>query len=93
MSISIKSKIYRCGGILISIAILVVFGFARIPLESKTEDQLEKFGFRDWSPDISAREQLTQASFIGAIGGFRSLIASVYDLRAHGLATSCCARK
>ena len=83
MSISIKSKIYRRGGILISIAILVVFGFARIPLESKTEDQLEKFGFRDWSPDISAREQLTQASFIGAIGGFRSLIASVYDLRAH----------
>ena len=83
MSTLIKSKTYRRGGILISIAILIVFGFAKIPLESKTEEQLEKFGFRDWAPDISAREQLTQASFIGAIGGFRSLIASVYDLRAH----------
>ena len=44
---------------------------------------LKEQGFRDWSPSMSAREQLTQASFVGSIGGFRSLIASIYDLRAH----------
>ena len=45
--------------------------------------KLKELGFRDWVPNMSAREQLTQASFIGAIGGFRSLVASIYDLRAH----------
>ena len=48
-----------------------------------TEQLRKKEGFRDWSPSMSAREQLTQASFVGSIGGFRSLIASIYDLRAH----------
>ena len=66
-----------------SLAILVVFGFLKIPFESQTEQKLKDKGFRDWVPNMSAREQLTQASFIGAIGGFRSLVASIYDLRAH----------
>jgi len=67
----------------VSLAILVVFGFLKIPFESQTEQKLKDKGFRDWVPNMSAREQLTQASFIGAIGGFRSLVASIYDLRAH----------
>lgn len=83
MIIVIKSKLFSCGRILVILAILVVFGFLRIPFESQTEQKLKDLGFRDWVPNMSAREQLTQASFIGAIGGFRSLIASIYDLRAH----------
>jgi len=52
-------------------------------MEMSTEQMLKEQGFRDWSPSMSAREQLTQASFVGSVGGFRSLIASIYDLRAH----------
>ena len=83
MNNHIKFNLSKYGRILLCIAVLVSFGFIRIPLESSTEKELEKYGFRDWVPDISAREQLTQAGFLGAIGGFRSLVASIYDLRAH----------
>jgi len=81
--ILVKSKLFSYGRVLVSLAILVVFGFLKIPFESQTEQKLKDKGFRDWVPNMSAREQLTQASFIGAIGGFRSLVASIYDLRAH----------
>ena len=83
MIILVKSKLFSYGRVLVSLAILVVFGFVKIPFESQTEQKLKDKGFRDWVPNMSAREQLTQASFIGAIGGFRSLVASIYDLRAH----------
>ena len=83
MIILVKSKLFSYGRVLVSLAILVVFGFLKIPFESQTEQKLKDKGFRDWVPNMSAREQLTQASFIGAIGGFRSLVASIYDLRAH----------
>ena len=73
MNNHIKFNLSKYGRILLCIAVLVSFGFIRIPLESSTENELEKYGFRDWVPDISAREQLTQAGFLGAIGGFRSL--------------------
>ena len=73
MNNHIKFNLSKYGRILLCIAVLVSFGFIRIPLESSTENELEKYGFLDWVPDISAREQLTQAGFLGAIGGFRSL--------------------
>ena len=83
MSIITKLQSYPYRRILLSLIILIGFGFVRIPIEMNTEQLRKKEGFRDWSPSMSAREQLTQASFVGSIGGFRSLIASIYDLRAH----------
>ena len=47
------------------------------------EMEFKEQGFRDWSPGLSSRDQLTQAAFVGALGGFRSLVASVYHLKAH----------
>ena len=83
MSIITKLQSYPYRRILLSLIILIGFGFVRIPIEMNTEQLRKKEGFRDWSPSMSAREQLTQASFVGSIGGFRSLIASIYDLRAN----------
>lgn len=83
MSIIKKLKSYPYRRLLLSLIILGGFGFVRIPMEISTEHMLKEQGFRDWAPSMSAREQLTQASFVGSIGGFRSLIASIYDLRAH----------
>lgn len=68
---------------LLALAVLCVAGVVRLPFEQGLEEELREGGFRDWSPDISARDQLTQASFVGALGGFRSLVANVYDLKAH----------
>ena len=63
--------------------LLVVAGSLRIPLERDMEREFEEQGFRDWSPGLSSRDQLTQAAFVGALGGFRSLVASAYHLKAH----------
>jgi hypothetical protein len=63
--------------------ILAVAGFLRIAVERDMETEFKDQGFRDWSPGLSSRDQLTQAAFVGAMGGFRSLVASVYHLKAH----------
>ncbi|MDB4783492.1 hypothetical protein OAG39_02620 [Verrucomicrobiales bacterium] len=83
LSIVTTLNSYPFRRLLLSLIILGGFGFVRIPMEMSTEQMLKEQGFRDWSPSMSAREQLTQASFVGSVGGFRSLIASIYDLRAH----------
>lgn len=60
-----------------------LFGAARMPLEQRNEELLREAGFREWSPNIETRDQLGQAGFAGALGGFRSLVALFYDVKAH----------
>lgn len=68
---------------LLALLLIASSGALRMPFEQAMEQEFRRDGFRDWSPNISARDELTQASFVGALGGFRSLVANVYDLRAH----------
>lgn len=81
MSAAGKLSRYPWRSALLALVVLVVFGLVRMPLEYGFEKELRAAGFRDWSPNISNREQLTQAGFVGAMGGFRSLVASVYDIQ------------
>ena len=83
MSVAGKLSRYPWRRALMALGLIAVAGAARMPIEHAAERELRELGFRDWSPDISAREQLTQASFVAALGGFRSLVATAYDLRAH----------
>ena len=83
MSVAAKASQYPWRRALLALALIAVAGAVRMPLEQSMEEELRGRGFREWSPDISAREQMTQAGFVGALGGFRSLVASVYDLKSH----------
>jgi len=69
---------------LAALAVLLVFGLIRLPLESGIEKDLRANHFRDTQLDLSMREQLGQGMFVASIGGFRSLIASILYLQAHG---------
>ncbi len=57
-------------------------GAVRMPFEAGVESDLRDSGFRDWTPTVSNRDQLAQAGFAGALGGFRSLVALWYNLEA-----------
>lgn len=81
MSAAGKLSRYPWRRALLALVLIIVFGVVRMPLEYGFEKELRAAGFRDWSPNLSNREQLTQAGFVGAIGGFRSLVASVYDIK------------
>ena len=83
MNIPVKIAPFLSGRWLLICLILAVAGFLRISYERKMETEFKEQGFRDWSPGLSSRDQLTQAAFVGALGGFRSLVASVYHLKAH----------
>jgi hypothetical protein len=66
-----------------SLLLVGLFGAARMPIEQRNEELLREAGFREWSPNIATRDQLGQAGFAGALGGFRSLVALFYDVKAH----------
>jgi len=68
---------------LAALAVIVLFGLVRLPLESGIERDLRAAHFRDTELDLSMREQLGQGMFVASIGGFRSLIASILYLQAH----------
>ncbi len=65
------------------VGLIGLFGIVRMPVEQGMEEELRAAGFREWSPDISSRDQLGQAGFAGALGGFRSLVALYFDVKAH----------
>ncbi len=75
MKTPLKSK-------LAALAVLLVFGFLRLPIESGLSRDLRAHHFRDSELDLSMREQLGQGMFVASVGGFRSLIASVLYLGA-----------
>ena len=65
-------------------AFLLVFGLARVPLERSLESDLRASGFRAGMalPDEATREQLGQAGVLAMLGGFRSFLATAFELRA-----------
>jgi len=83
LNFPLKNTSLFSGRWLLVCLILIVAGSLRIPVERDMELEFKEQGFRDWSPGLSSRDQLTQAAFVGALGGFRSLVASVYHLKAH----------
>ena len=68
----------------IAVLILVVFGFVRIPIEESIASDLKANRFREGGqlPDGPMREKLGQLGAAAALGGFRSFLATIYELRA-----------
>ena len=63
---------------------LLVFGAARLPLEQSMEAELKAAKFREGSrlPQGPMREKLGQLGVAAALGGFRSFLATIFELQA-----------
>jgi hypothetical protein len=68
---------------LLGVAILLGFGALRLPFELSLEKQQRALHYHGAKLDMSVRQQLTQMSFVAALSGFRSIVASVLALEAH----------
>ncbi len=68
---------------IIVIVLLIGFGFAKVPLENRLERAQEEAGFHKGQLNLELREQVGQAGFIAALGGFRALVANLLWVKAY----------
>lgn len=66
-----------------ALAVLLLLGFAKLPLEEYTTRTLRAAHLLTPPLDLGLRENFSQASFAAALGGLRSLIASITYLQAY----------
>ncbi|MFV1994531.1 MAG: hypothetical protein ACC661_03760 [Verrucomicrobiales bacterium] len=66
-----------------AVAVLLLFGVLRMPLEQGMHRQWEHLHVQAERVDSGVREQLGQLSFVAALGGLRSLVASFLALEAY----------
>ena len=68
----------------LAVLLLVVFGAARLPFEQTLETSLRAAHFREGAdiPNDSMREKLGQLGAAAALGGFRSFLATMFELQA-----------
>lgn len=68
----------------LAVLLLFIFGAARMPFEQHIEAGLKTAYFREGVtvPDDSMREQLGQLGAAAALGGFRSFLATMFELQA-----------
>ena len=66
-----------------AIAVLLVFGVAKLPLEERVTQDLRKQKMLEEPIRLGVGENLGQAGLAASLGGLRGLAASVFQLRAH----------
>ncbi len=62
--------------------VLLVFGIGRMSWEGSMEEEWKRLQLRAGGLDLGVREQLGQMSYLAALGGFRSLVASFLSVKA-----------
>ena len=67
----------------IAIALLLLFGAARLPYEIHLSKVQQAAGFRTTNLNLPLREQVGQMGFVAALSGFRSLVAAFLWIEAH----------
>lgn len=67
----------------IAILCILAFGWLRIPMELRLQDEEEAAYFGGASLNLNLREQVGQMGFLAALGGFRSLLAAVLWIDAY----------
>jgi len=65
------------------IVLFIILGFVKLPLEEKVSSLLKSQNLIQPPPDFSLRESLPQMGFAAALGGLRSLVASITYLQAY----------
>jgi hypothetical protein len=67
----------------IILALLLVFGALRLPIEGALTEQHRSAYFHQARLGLDLREQIGQLGFLAALSGFRSLVADVLFIQAH----------
>jgi hypothetical protein len=67
----------------IILALLLVFGALRLPIEGALTEQHRSAYFHEARLGLDLREQIGQLGFLAALSGFRSLVADVAFIQAH----------
>ena len=67
--------------ILLALALIAGAGAARLPVEQRHTAALREQNILQKPPGLSLREDLGQSLFIATLGGFRSPVASIMELR------------
>lgn len=68
---------------LLAIAVLLILGAAKLPLEDRVTQALRQQDLLSQPLDLSLRESAGQMGFAAALGGLRSLVASITYLQAY----------
>ena len=68
---------------LISLAVIVVFGIVRMPIEQRVTDEHRAAFFHGAQLNLDLRQQLGQMGFLAALSGFRAVVADVLWIEAH----------
>ncbi len=68
---------------LLALVLLVALGFAKLPVENHVTQALRSQHLLSVPVDLNVRENLGQMSFAAALGGLRSLVASITYLQAY----------
>lgn len=66
-----------------AIAVLLVFGVAKLPLEQRVTGDLRRAGMLEEPIRLGVGENLGQAGIAASLGGLRGLAACIFQLRAH----------
>lgn len=66
-----------------AVSVLVLFGFAKVPLEQHVTGELRRMKMLDEPLKLGAGEQLGQAGLAASLGGLRGLAACILQMRAH----------
>lgn len=69
--------------ILVTVLILA-FGAVRLPIEQRLTEEQKRHFFRQTELDLDLRQQVGQLGFLAALSGFRSLVADILWIEAHG---------
>ena len=68
----------------ILVAVLLAFGASRLHFEQTLHDDFREVGLIREAIDIDTRDRIDQTSFAVALGGLRTLVATILHLQAHG---------
>jgi|GEM_PF-1326410 len=66
----------------IALLIILAGGVARLPLEQRYTENMRKQQLLDAPLNVSMRDKLGQTFFLAVLGGFRSVVASLVELKA-----------
>lgn len=66
----------------LALAVIIAGGVLRLPLEQRYTAEMRRRNLLESPLKVSMRDELGQTAFIAVLGGFRSVVASIMELRA-----------
>ena len=74
--------VIRWKSIGLALAVIIAGGALRLPLEQRYTAEMRRKNLLETPLKLSMRDELGQTFFIAVLGGFRSVVASIMELRA-----------